>query len=401
MLAEITAEGDRVPIKAWLPVEEIEPGALEQLHNAASHPFVGPHLAVMPDCHQGVGVTIGSVLPTVREVIPNAVGVDIGCGMCAIDTGVRFNPKKMDRNFWRTWAGRVQRDVPTGFSVHKQPQRLGHLDRELRAKKLQSLLKSKAIFQLGTLGGGNHFMEAQVDERNQIWLMVHSGSRHTGLRIANHYDQWARDLSGARGINPPRDLASLPLDDEIGQDYLHDMTWATDFALANRIAMLEAMLGALERSLDTLHEGIDNPHPPINIHHNFAALETHGGEELVIHRKGATSAQPDQIGIIPGSMGSASYIVRGLGNPDSFASCSHGAGRTMSRSQARKTISDADFAASLEGTFSKASASYIDEAPGAYKEITTVISRQRDLIDVLHTLKPIITLKGDSRAKED
>jgi tRNA-splicing ligase RtcB len=401
MLAEITASGDRAPIKTWLPIEEIEPGALEQLHNAASHPFIGPHLAVMPDCHQGVGVTIGSVLPTVGEIIPNAVGVDIGCGMCAIDTGVRFNKKKMDRNFWRNWTGRVQREVPTGFSTHKQPKRLGNLDRTLRAQELQPLLASKATFQLGTLGGGNHFMEAQVDERNQIWLMVHSGSRHTGLRIANYYDQWARDLAGARGINPPRDLASLPLDDEIGQNYLHDMTWATEFALANRLAMLEAMLDALERSLDALHEGIDNPKPPINIHHNFAALETHGGDELVIHRKGATSAQLDQLGIIPGSMGSPSYIVRGLGNPESFASCSHGAGRRMSRGQARKTITDADFAASLEGTFSKASGSYIDEAPGAYKEITTVISRQQDLIDILHTLKPLITIKGDSRAKED
>jgi tRNA-splicing ligase RtcB len=401
MLAEITAEGDRAPIKTWLPIEEIEPGALDQLHAAASHPFIGPHLAVMPDCHQGVGVTIGSVLPTVGEIIPNAVGVDIGCGMCAIDTGVRFNKKKMDRNFWRNWAGRVQREVPTGFSVHKQPKRLGHLDRELRARELQPLLRSKAMLQLGTLGGGNHFMEAQVDERNQIWLMVHSGSRHTGLRIANYYDRWARDLAPARGINPPRDLASLPLDDEIGQAYLHDMTWATDFALANRLAMLDAMIDALERSLDALHDGIEHPKPPINIHHNAAALEQHAGGEYVIHRKGATSAQPDQIGIIPGSMGSPSFIVRGLGNPESFASCSHGAGRRVSRTQARKTISDADFAASLNGTFSKASTSYIDEAPGAYKEITTVISRQHDLINILHTLQPIMTIKGDSRAKED
>lgn len=398
---EIAAKGGRAPIKSWLPLEEIEPGALSQLMAAAAHPAIGPHLAVMPDCHQGMGVTIGSVLPTVNEIIPNAVGVDIGCGMCAIDTGVMLDPEQMNRHFWREWSGNVQRNVPSGFSVHRQARDLGALDRPLRARTLQSLLKEKAPSQLGTLGGGNHFIEAQVDERGIIWLMLHSGSRHVGLRIARHYDELARDLARARAIAFPPDLAGLPLDDQSGQDYLHDMEWATDYALANRRAMLDEMLKALAQSLNKLKTDLKPAGEVINIHHNFAAIERHGDQNLVVHRKGATSAQAGQLGIIPGSMGAESYIVRGLGNPESFSSCSHGAGRRMSRSQARKVISEAEFSASLAGTHTKASAGYIDEAPGAYKDVTLVIDRQRDLIDVLHTLRPLLTVKGDSRARDD
>jgi len=231
--------------------------------------------------------------------------------------------------------------------------------------------------------------------------MLHSGSRHTGLRIAKHYDELARGIAARRDIALPPDLAGLPLDDESGQNYVHDMAWATDFALANRRAMLDAMVTALGQELERIGESIDSPGEVINIHHNFAALEVHEGEELVIHRKGATSARAGELGIIPGSMGAPSYIVRGRGNPESFTSCSHGAGRMMSRGQARKQISEAAFASSLSDTFSKPSRGLLDEAPGAYKDVTVVIDRQRDLVDVLHTLRPLITVKGDSRDRDD
>jgi tRNA-splicing ligase RtcB len=398
----IHKDGMRVPVKVWLPVEEIEAGALEQLENAASHPEVDIAIAAMPDTHVGYGVSIGCVFPTVNAVLPNAVGVDIGCGMCAMNTGIKLDSGQMDKAFWRSWAGQVSRDVPTGFSWHKYHQDLGDLDRSLRASKLQHFIRDKAAVQLGTLGGGNHFLEAQVDEDGFIWLMVHSGSRHTGLQIANYYNERAVENTEKRALQVGKDLASLPLDDQLGQDYIHDMQWATDFALASRKQMVERMHTALAYALNyEAHGNIFNSGRFINIHHNFANLEEHGGKQVMVHRKGATSAYEGQLGIIPGSMGSNSYIVRGLGNEESLKSCSHGAGRRMGRNAAKKAITEADFTASLEGTYSKPSMSYVDEAPGAYKSIETVIGRQADLVDIVHTLKPIITVKGDSRAKED
>lgn len=403
----IYSESDAlVPAHLWLPLEEIEDGALHQIRAAARHPDVSEalHIAVMPDCHVGYGVTIGSVVPTANTVIPNAVGVDIGCGMCAVNTGIVLT-EEMGREFWRAWAGQVMRDVPTGFATHKVPQDLGDLDRDLKARGLQSLIDGKAAYQLGTLGGGNHFMEAQVDETGHIWLMVHSGSRHTGLRIANHYHKLAIEQSAARGLHRTigKDLSSLRLDFDSGQDYLHDMHWAEDFALKSRLNMLIDMADALIGTIES--RKVDVPKKMtfgvINIHHNFAALETHDGVEVMVHRKGATQAQDGQLGIIPGSMGTNSYIVRGKGNPDSLESCSHGAGRRMGRKAAKEALTTDMFAESIQGTHSVASGKYLDEAPGAYKSIETVISRQLDLIDVVHTLRPIMTVKGDSKAKED
>lgn len=361
----------------------------------------------MPDTHVGYGVTIGCVFPTVKAIIPNAVGVDIGCGMCAINTGIQYHRERMDKTFWRAWSVNVARNVPTGFTWHKDAQVLGALDRSLRATELQPLVTEKAALQLGTLGGGNHFLEAQVDEAGYIWLMVHSGSRHTGLRIANYYHQKAIDITHKRALAVGDDLSSLPLDDQLGQDYLHDMAWATDFALGSRRKMLLEMHYALAQSCEALDFRIRPSASAgriedfINIHHNFAALEEHAGQQVMVHRKGATSAFEGQLGIIPSSMGSASYIVRGKGNQESLKSCSHGAGRRMGRKAAQREITEAAFAASLDGTYSKPSMTYVDEAPGAYKSIETVIARQADLVDIVHTLKPIITVKGDSRAKED
>jgi tRNA-splicing ligase RtcB len=397
MYTVIHDSDQRVPIKTWLPPGEIEPGALEQLKNAAAHPDVGPHISVMPDCHVGHGVTIGCVLPSPTAMLPNAVGVDIGCGMCAVPTGAKFHSKKMDARFWQKWGNSVQRSVPTGFFTHKQPQKWEGLEVRLRATPLHQLVRGKGAVQLGTLGGGNHFLEAQVDEKGEIWFMVHSGSRHTGLRIAGHYTDLAKDITAARGIQVPPALWSLPLDDQIAQDYVHDLEWATDFALESRYRMLEAMLEAFDLGV----EDVGGREAIINIHHNFARIEEHNGERLVVHRKGATSALPGEMGIIPGSMGAPSYIVRGLGNEESFASCSHGAGRKMSRTQAKNTIGEEDLKSALKGTFTAASKGILDEAPQAYKDVTKVIARQTDLIEVVHTLRPIITIKGDSKARDD
>jgi tRNA-splicing ligase RtcB len=391
-----------LPVRSWLPEQEIEPGAMEQIRNTALHPEAAEAIAIMPDCHVGYGVTIGCVMPSEGAVIPNAVGVDIGCGMSAINSGVRLDTRRFDRQFWRDWSGDVQRNIPTGFASNSRLAKLGDLDRPLRATALQSVARDKGMAQLGTLGGGNHFLEAQVDEEGIIWFMVHSGSRHTGLRIANEYHQLAVEITARRGLNVGKELSSLPLDVQAGQDYLHDMTWATDFALESRLRMVRGLAGAFSRKIERLGLAFDaSEMEVIDIHHNFANIESHGGRELVIHRKGATSAEEDQIGIIPGSMGSPSYIVRGLGNELSFNSCSHGAGRKMGRKRAKESITSSDFEKSIQGTFSKASMSYVDEAPGAYKDVENVIQRQLDLIEVVHTLKPIITVKGDSRAKDD
>ncbi len=396
-------DGTCVPIWSWLPPEEIEPAALEQLRTASGHPDAALRLAVMPDCHVGFGITIGSVLPTTNAVLPNGVGVDIGCGMSAIATGVRLDDGTMGRDFWRAWSGSVRRSVPSGFETHRAAQPLGALDRPLRATGLQPLLTAKGAKQIGTLGGGNHFLEAQVAEDGQLWLMVHSGSRHTGLRIARYYNDLAVTIAARRDVLAPADLAGLPLDDQIGQDYVHDMGWATDFALENRERMLAAMVETLFTQLERAKADVPELDlaDRINIHHNVARLERHESADVMVHRKGATSAAEGEIGIIPGSMGTPSYIVRGRGNPDSLMSCLHGAGRTMSRKAARDAISPTAFAASLAGTHSKPSPGILDEAPGVYKDIDTVIARQLDLVEIVHTLRPVITVKGDSRARDD
>ncbi len=397
MKTMIEEPGLRAPIKSWLPFDEIEPDALHQLRNAARHPDVGAHVAVMPDCHVGFGVTIGCVLPTVNAVLPTAVGVDIACGMCAVPTGHMYHPKRMNARFWQKWAKAVQDVVPTGFASHAKPQKWEGLQTELRARSLQPLMREKAAVQLGTLGGGNHFLEAQVDESGQIWLMVHSGSRHTGLRIAEHYTNLAKEITRKRGLEVPPELWALPLDDPVAHDYLHDMEWATQFALESRYRMLEAMLKAM--GIDP--EEVGGRAAFINIHHNFARIEDHFGQKLVIHRKGATSAREGEIGIIPGSMGAPSYIVRGRGNPESFQSCSHGAGRKMGRRQAMRSLDEQALKEALAGTFTTPSRGFLDEAPQVYKDVTVVLARQRDLVDIVHTLRPLVTIKGDSRAKED
>jgi tRNA-splicing ligase RtcB len=388
----------------------IEDSAREQIGLMASLPVLGGHLAIMPDCHFGKGATVGSVLPLDGAVIPNCVGVDIGCGMAVVPLGLKFEGELATREFWQAWLAQAHAAVPTGFHCHDKYAPV--LD-EIQARVAQAFgtpyaadklvdqgvlstgkkfdsVGEQVLRQLGTLGGGNHFLEVQRDEQGNLYLMVHSGSRATGLKLAEHYSTLAKARHAAAGVEPPRDLHWLELGTPEGEAYLADMQWAVDYALLNRKEMLRAALATLGLAFDE--------NAMVNIPHNYAALETHGGKELVVHRKGATSARAGELGIIPGSMGSASYIVRGKGEPLSYNSCSHGAGRAMGRKAAKRALDAAQFAEAIAGTFSTPNLNYIDEAPMAYKDIDTVMAQQSGLVEIVTTLRPVITLKSADEA---
>jgi tRNA-splicing ligase RtcB len=386
-------------IRSWLPSAEMEPQAMAQLMAAVGHPALGPYIAVMPDCHLGVGVTIGCILPTELAIIPNAVGVDIGCGMQHAQTSIPYDPALMGAAFWQEWARQVKRDVPMGFKSHSEDKGIGILrGRSLRATELQPLVDERAVYQVGTLGGGNHFIEAQVNDDGLIAFMLHSGSRHIGLRIANYYDQKAQEQVIKYKARVPRDLAHLSLETVEGQNYVHDMHWAMDYARLNRDRMMKKVLGAFWIALTAYStQHIASCEPFIcDVSHNYAEIDG----DMAIHRKGATSARFGELGIIPGSMGTKSYKVLGKGNTESFESCSHGAGRTMSRGQAKREITLNDFRDSLAGTYSAPSLECIDEAPGAYKDIDRVIELQQDLLYVVNTFTPLMTVKGQTKAAE-
>lgn len=397
----VTLEGrNKKFAKIWVKdLSQIDSATLDQIKLMLELPHLFGHMAIMPDAHLGKGAVIGAVVATKGVVVPNIVGVDIGCGVSAFCTGLEFDKEKMGEKFWLDFKTRVSRLVPTGFNFYKIKQDLGPLNIKLRASKLQVFVQDKASYQMGTLGGGNHFMEAQVDENNILWLMVHSGSRHTGLQIATYYNTLARDLNEKAHLKTPPNLNFLNLEDESGQNYLADMRWAIDFALENRWRMLEEMVSAFENTYQNFYSIFLTltkvKETGLNIHHNFASLEEHFGEKVVVHRKGATQAFKDQIGIIPGSMGTPTYIVKGKGNPESFKSCSHGAGRRMSRTQAKREIDNVTFYESLKHTFTKASSKLLDEAPEAYKNIDEVLENQKDLIEIVHKLEPLISIKGE------
>ena len=385
--------------------ELVEEQALKQIESMLETPHLAGHIAVMPDVHWGKGASIGAVMALDNAVVPNCVGVDIGCGMAAYPTGLAYEGERAGRDYWRGWLGNAQRGIPTGFSCHNgHPKTLEHLRLLSSAARGEAIgtehlrcrghirpagkfdtLDEMVLRQTGTMGGGNHFLEVQRDTEGQVWLMVHSGSRHVGYQIADHYGKLAREYIEREGLPAAHMLHWLPLNEAAGRDYLHDMQWAVDYALLNRKVMLRTALGALNLEFDEARM--------INIPHNYAAREEHFGREVIVHRKGATSARDGELGIIPGSMGTPSYIVRGLGNPESYNSCSHGAGRAMGRKQAKRVLSTSDFAESLEGTYSQASGSYLDEAPQAYKNIDLVVGAQDELVSVVHRLTPVITLK--------
>lgn len=395
------AEGT-TPIKGWVhgvPVDEL---ARAQLRNIAAVPFVGPWVAVMPDVHVGKGATVGSVIPTRGAIIPAAVGVDIGCGMAAVRTTLRA--EDLPDNLARLRSD-IERSVPVGNgrggehrqlpdSIHSRIVRSGLVERLDAIKQRHRRVRTdKLACQIGTLGGGNHFIEICLDETGAVWVMLHSGSRGTGNLIGTYFIEQAREQLARSVLGfhlPDKDLAFFMQGEPLFDDYVQAVSWAQDYARENREAMMARVLAEMRLRLPKFQlEKL-----AVNCHHNYVQAETHGGEELLVTRKGAVSARAGELGIIPGSMGTRSYIVRGKGNAESFHSCSHGAGRVMSRSAARQQITLAQHREATAHVECRKDAAVIDESPAAYKSIDAVMAAQRDLVEVVHTLRQVVCIKG-------
>lgn len=391
MIREINTE--RIPIKLWL--DHIEEGALAQARNLANLPFSFRHISLMPDCHQGYGMPIGGVLATRDVVIPNAVGVDIGCGMCAVKTSLQ----KIDHPLMKQIMAGIRASIPLGFKHHKQPHDATMMPgKERPSEELLPVAAREydsARHQLGTLGGGNHFIEIQKGSDEQIWIMVHSGSRNIGKQVADHYNRLATALNEKWNspVHKSMQLAYLPIDSLEGQQYLREMNYCIDFAFANR----KQMMNMIQQVFATIFGADFQSAPMINIAHNYAAMEHHFGREVMVHRKGATRAAKETTGIIPGSQGAKSYIVKGKGNKESFESCSHGAGRTMGRKEAIrklnlkaeiKRLNDQGIIHSIRRQ------SDLEEAASAYKDIALVMKQQQDLVDILVELTPLAVVKA-------
>ena len=387
-----------VPVKVY--TGEIEPSARAQLVNISRLPIVHHHVAAMPDVHLGIGATVGSVIPTKRAIIPAAVGVDIGCGMMA--TRLSLNANELDETSLKKVFGQISRDVPVGFEQHGDRDVRSHaakrFDKGLRRilDKHSGIEKRRGrnsswVHQLGTLGGGNHFIEVCLDEADRVWVMLHSGSRGIGNAIGSYFIELAkRDAERNQLQLPDRDLAYFPEGAKHFDDYVEAVGWAQDYARANREEMMELVLESMHRHLPSF-EVTDEA---VNCHHNYVERETHYGEPVWLTRKGAIRARSGELGIIPGSMGARSYIVRGKGAAESFHSCAHGAGRLMSRNAAQKKFSIKDLEAQTHGVICRKDKGVLDEIPGAYKNIDEVMANQSDLVDVVHTLKQIICVKG-------
>ena len=388
----------RVPVKIW--TDDIDDRSKEQLSNIASLPFIHHHVAAMPDVHLGIGATIGSVIATHKAIIPAAVGVDIGCGMVAARLSITANA--IDEKSLKKVFDQITRDVPVGRGQHPDDRVLIEAARPFEAglnaltERHPQLLKafgkfSKWVNQMGTLGGGNHFIEVCLDEVNQVWVMLHSGSRGIGNAMADYFIQLARkDMERWMIHLPDRDLAYFPEGTEHFDDYVEAVNWAQDYARRNRQCMLELVLAALRRHLPpfTVTSEI------VNCHHNYVALEHHYRANVWVTRKGAIRAREGDLGIVPGSMGARSYIVRGKGNAESFCSSAHGAGRRMSRTAAEQRFTAADLAAQTQGVICRKDKGVIDEIPGAYKDIDVVMEHQHDLTEIVHTLKQVVCVKG-------
>ena len=404
-------DGYRIPVNSWC--ENCEDGAVKQAVNLAHHPTLVHHVALMPDAHQGYGMPIGGVVAARNAVIPAAVGVDIGCGMIATETDIPAE-KFAEMAFRRAFQEKLKTRIPVGEGVsHNTTQNWEGFEEYTANNGMRSNLWPSKLdrMNLGTLGGGNHFIELQKttaldgngepEGGSKVWLMIHSGSRNLGKRIEEHYHRIASRLCERYcSPLPDKDLAFLPIEEESGHLYFTDMMFALRYAKENRRRMMEAMKETL---LEFAPEATFIR--TIDIHHNYAAFEEHFGKKVCVHRKGATSAKLDEIGIIPGSMGTASYIVRGLGNPDSFMSCSHGAGRRMSRVAASTNLTVEECDKAMDGIvcerwhkykgYGKAKGQLdLSEAPQAYKDIETVIDAERDLVDPIVRLVPLACLKG-------
>lgn len=397
-------------VKAWTKGVPFEAEALAQVRNAASMPFIHKWVAVMPDVHKGIGATVGSVIPTKNAIIPAAVGVDIGCGMMAVQTSLDANDLPDDLKKIRNI---IEEACPHGFFTNK---RAGHNKGGWNENRIPDLVKNKwnaldegykwleekypkisvnkhPLSQIGSLGGGNHFIEVCLDEADRVWIMLHSGSRGVGNRIGRYFIELARKDMEKWMINlPDRDLAYFPEGTEHFDDYFAAVSWAQDYARANRESMMSNLVDALRKYSGLPEFSTDKM--AVNCHHNYVERENHFGENVLVTRKGAVRARKGDLGIIPGSMGARSYIVRGKGNEDSFCSCSHGAGRVMSRTAAKKKYTVKDHIKATEGVECRKDSSVIDEIPMAYKDIDAVMEAQKDLVEIVHTLKQIVCVKG-------
>lgn len=401
---------DGVPIKAWTKGVPVEEAAMAQLRNIASLPFIHKHVAVMPDCHVGIGATVGSVIATSGAVIPGSVGVDIGCGMSALRTNLRA--EELPDNLFAVRSA-IEAAVPHGRTDNGGPNDRGAWgdvpDAQAAAwgenkvfglwvrfdaivKAHPKLAKSNHVRHLGTLGGGNHFIELCIDETGAVWVMLHSGSRGVGGRIGSYFIEMAKkDMERFFISLPDKDLAYLPEGTEHFDHYVTAVSWAQDFASTNRELMMQATLDAVSAALGRPVVGREKA---VQCHHNYIGRENHFGKNVIVTRKGAVRAREGDLGIIPGSMGAKSFIVRGKGNADSFHSCSHGAGRAMSRTEARRRFTVEDHVAATAGVECRKDAEVVDETPAAYKSIDAVMAAQADLIDVVATLKQVVCVKG-------
>jgi len=394
-----TLSQSRVPVHVW--TEDVDAASLAQLARTADLPFAFHHVAAMPDVHFGLGATVGSVLATRGAIVPAAVGVDIGCGMAAVRTTLEAS--RLPDSLARLRAA-IEARIPVGFDMHA-PARV----RDAAARRLEpgyrALLdrhpgldqrgrgggRDTWARQLGTLGGGNHFIEVCVDESGRVWAMLHSGSRGIGNRIGQHYIALARETLLREDVRlPDRDLAWLAEGTRDHDEYLAAVGWAQDYARANREQMMALLLEAMRATLPAF----ELTDAAVDCHHNYVAREHHYQAEVLVTRKGAIRAGTGELGIIPGSMGARSYIVRGKGNPESFCSCAHGAGRRMSRTEARRRYDTRDLAEQTRGVECRKDAGVVDELPAAYKDIDTVMANQSDLVEVVHTLRQVVCVKG-------
>ena len=402
-MKQVIHEKDSRPIKIW--TDEVEDSALRQLKNLARLPFIHHNgVVAMPDVHAGIGATIGSVIATTGAIIPAAVGVDIGCGMCAVKTTLKASDLPEDLKEIRLAIeretlqdhGNDNRKKTTlnnfaGFFSRLEAM-LDEHPKMTKSNRVKQDSLNRATKQMGTLGGGNHFIEICLDENQDVWVMLHSGSRGIGNMIGNYFINVAKEEMEKHFITlPDQDLAFFPQSTHHFDEYVTAVYWAQSYAFKNREAMMEDVLMVLRKFISKPFELVDEA---INCHHNYVEQENHFGKNVWLTRKGAIRARQDDLGIIPGSMGQKSYIVRGKGNPDSYCSCSHGAGRAMGRNQAKKTFTVDDLSTQTEGVECRKDAGVLDEIPGAYKNIDVVIENQKDLVEVVHTLKQVLCVKG-------
>ena len=388
----------KVPVKIY--TDDIDHRAMQQLANIAELPFLHSHIAAMPDVHAGIGATVGSVIPTKQAIIPAAVGVDIGCGMNAVR--LSLTAEQLPDSL-RPVRNAIEAAVPVGFEMHAKKAVAASTIRALDPvldrivgkhpglMKMQRNFQHTWVKQLGTLGGGNHFIELCLDENQAVWIMLHSGSRGIGNCIGRYFINLAKkDMQRHMLSVPDKDLSYFSAGSALFDDYVEAVQWAQDYALTNRREMMRLIIAALRSRLPPFTVSKE----AINCHHNYVAEEEHFGEQVLITRKGAIRAGVNDLGIIPGSMGVKSYIVRGKGNPQSFHSCSHGAGRQMSRTEAKRRFKAVDVKAQTEGVECRKDKGVIDEIPGAYKDIDTVMENQIDLVEIVHTLKQVVCIKG-------